>query len=105
MRDRIYRFLDHHNADERKPTQTDAQFYYSTRKKAIGPFKPEMWALGMDEKTALYAALEAQFKFFYEKLNVVNTRSLVDSIVKPVEYHQPMPESARAAGDDLGLAD
>ncbi len=105
LRDRIYRFLDHHNADERKPTQTDAQFYYSTRKKAIGPFKPEMWALGMDEKTALYAALEAQFKFFYEKLNVVNTRSLVDSIVKPVEYHQPMPESARAAGDDLGLAD
>jgi fructose/tagatose bisphosphate aldolase len=105
LRDRIYRFLDQHNADERKPTQTNAQFYYSTRKKAIGPFKPELWGLGMDDKTALYGALEAQFKFFYEKLNVVNTRSLVDSIVKPVEYHQPMPESARAAGDDLGLAD
>jgi fructose/tagatose bisphosphate aldolase len=105
LRDRIYHYLDRHNADERKPTQTDAQFYYSTRKKAIGPFKPELWGLGMDEKTALYAALEAQFKFFYEKLNVVNTRSLIDGIVKPVEYHQPMPASVRAAGDDLGLAD
>ena len=105
LRDTIYRYLDRHNADERKPTQTDAQFYYSTRKKAIGPFKPELWSLGMDEKTALYGALEAQFKFFYEKLNIVNTRSLIDGIVKPVEYHQPMPASARAAGDDLGLAD
>ena len=105
LRDTIYHYLDRHNADERKPSQTDAQFYYSTRKKAIGPFKPELWGLGIDEKTALYAALEAQFKFFYEKLNIGDTRSLIDGIVKPVEYHQPMPESARTAGDDLGLAD
>lgn len=105
LKDKIYRFLDRNNADERKPSQTDAQFYYSTRKKAIGPFKPEMWGLGMDEKSALYQALEDQFVFFYEKLNVVNSKSLIDKIVKPVEYHQPMPASARSAGDDLGLAD
>lgn len=105
LKDKIYRFLDKANADERKPNQTDAQFYYSTRKKAIGPFKPELWSLAKDEKSALYEALEAKFKFFYEKLNVVNTRSLIDQIVKPVEHHQPMPASARAAGDDLGLAD
>ncbi|HXF60508.1 MAG TPA: aldolase, partial [Caldilineaceae bacterium] len=105
LKDKIYRFLDRHNADERKPNQTDAQFYYSTRKKAIGPFKPELWGLGMDEKAALYGALEQQFRFFYEKLNVVETRSLIDRIIEPVEYHQPMPAAARAAGDDLGLAD
>ncbi len=40
------------NADERKASQTDAQFYYKTRKKAIGPFKPEMWALTGDDKDA-----------------------------------------------------
>lgn len=105
LKQQIYRFLDQASADERKPTQTDAQFYYSTRKKAIGPFKPELWGMEQDRKAALYDALEAQFKFFYEKLNVVNTRSLVEKIVKPVEYHQPMPASARRAGDDLGLAD
>ncbi len=105
LRNTIYRYLDRHNADERKPTQTDAQFYYSTRKKAIGPFKPELWGMGADDKTALFGALEAKFKFFFEKLNIVNSRELVDEIVKPVEYHQPMPASARVAGDDLGLAD
>jgi fructose/tagatose bisphosphate aldolase len=105
LKDKIHRFLDKNTADERKPSQTDVQFYYSTRKKAIGPFKPELWGLGMDEKAALYDALEGQFRFFYEKLNVVDTRPLVDRIVEPVEFHQPMPASARAAGDDLGLAD
>ncbi|RME53491.1 MAG: aldolase, partial [Caldilineae bacterium] len=52
-----------------------------------------------------YQSLEDQFRFFYEKLNVVDTRDLVDELVTTIEYHQPMPESARAAGDDLGLAD
>ncbi len=105
LRDRIYRFLDVATADERKPNQTDAQFYYSTRKKALGPFKPELWALDAAAREALYAALEDQFRFFYEKLNVVETRDLVDELVTPVTYHQPVPQIARVAGDDLGLSD
>ena len=32
-------------ADERKPGQTDQQFVYTTRKKAIGPFKRQLWDL------------------------------------------------------------
>ena len=105
LKDTIYRFLDANNADERKPTQTDAQFYYSTRKKAIGPFKPELWGMPEENKAKLYDVLEKQFRFFYEKLNVVNTSELVAQIVSPVEYHQPIPASARVAGDDMGLAD
>src|SRR4029077_5208814 len=30
-------------ADERKPDQSDEQFVYTTRKKAIGPFKRQLW--------------------------------------------------------------
>ena len=74
-------------------------------KKAMGPFKPEMWALTEDEKKVLYQALEDKFTFFYNKLNIVDTRDLVDRLVTVVEYHQPKPASARVAGDDLGLAD
>jgi hypothetical protein len=92
-------------ADERKPNMTDAQFYYKSRKKAMGPFKPEMWAISGATKETLYQALEDQFMFFYKKLNIVNTRELIDSIVTVVEYHQPKPASTRVAGDDLGLAD
>ena len=32
-------------ADERKDGQTDQQFVYTTRKKAIGPFKRQLWDL------------------------------------------------------------
>ena len=105
LKQRIYRFLDMNNADERKSGQTDVQFYYSTRKKAIGPFKPELWTLDGDQKAKLYQALEDQFKFFFEKLNVVNSQDLVKRLITPVAYHQPMPAAARQGGDDLGLAD
>ena len=105
LKQNIYRFLDKANADERKPSMSDAQFYYSTRKKAMGPFKAELWGIDGDDKAALEQALQEKFQFFFEKLNVMGTRELVDEIVTPVEFHQPMPKLPRAAGDDLGLAD
>ena len=101
----IYRYLDVHNADERKAGETDAQFYYKTRKKAMGPFKPELWGMDKESKAALFMAMEEKFRFFYEKLNVTNTRKLIDELVTPVEHHKALPKEARAAGEDLGLAD
>ncbi len=86
------RFLDVAAADERKADMTDAQFYYSSRKKAMGPFKPEMWGMDEESKTDLFQALEEKFQFFFDKLNVSGTRELIDQIVKPVEYHQPVPK-------------
>jgi hypothetical protein len=105
LSEQIHKFLDVAAADERKAGQTDAQFYYKSRKKALGPFKPEMWGLSGEAKEALYCALEEQFVFFYNKLNVTDTRELIDQIVTVVEYHQPRPKSTRVAGDDLGLSD
>lgn len=105
LRDQIYRYLDVHNADERKASETDAQFYYKTRKKAMGPFKPELWGMDAEAKEGIFAAMEEKFHFFYDKLNATNTRDLVDRIVTPVELHKEMPKQARTAGDDLGLAD
>jgi hypothetical protein len=37
-----------HATEERKPKDTEEQFIYKARKKAIGPFKQKMWALGRD---------------------------------------------------------
>lgn len=105
LTEKLHKFLDVAAADERKPNMTDAQFYYKSRKKAMGPFKPEMWAISGATKETLYQALEDQFTFFYKKLNIVGTRELIDRIVTVVEYHQPKPASTRVAGDDLGLAD
>jgi fructose/tagatose bisphosphate aldolase len=105
LKDQIYRWLNVNAADERKAGESDAQFYYKSRKKAMGPFKPELWGLNEEAKAALYQAMEDQFQFFYKKLNVTDTRALVDRFVKPVEVHKAMPKSARTGGDDLGLAD
>jgi len=105
LKDQVYRWLDTNAADERKAGETDVQFYIKTRKKAMGPFKPEIWGMAEEAKEGLFQAMEDRFAFFYEKLNVADTRALVDKLVTPTEVHKPLPKSARTGGDDLGLAD
>ncbi len=105
LKSAIYKYLDKTATGERKATDSDAQFYYKTRKKSLGAYKPEMWSLPADVHQELYGALEKQFEFFFNMLNIVDTKDLVDQLVTVVEYHQPAPKSARGVGDDLGLAD
>ena len=45
LMDEIYAWCEVNAADERKDGQTDEQFLYTTRKKAIGPFKRQLWDL------------------------------------------------------------
>ncbi len=105
LRTQMQKFMDKTSSGERKATDSDAQFYYKTRKKVLGPYKPEMWGLPETVKAELYGALEQKFEFFYKILNVADTRDLIDELVTVVEYHMPAPKSARGVGDDLGLAD
>jgi fructose/tagatose bisphosphate aldolase len=105
LRNKVYAYLEANHADERKSGQTDAQFYYKTRKKALGPFKAEMWQLPEDAKAEIYQALEEEFAFFYDQLNVTDTRKLIDDTVTAIEFHQERPAAARGVGDDMGLAD
>ncbi len=105
LRQEMYAHLDVHHADERGANDSDLVFYLKTRKKALGPFKPELWALPRERAEAIFAGVEEHYAFFFEKLNVVGTRQLVDGIVTPAAHHRPMPELDRGAGDDEGLAD
>ena len=105
LRQEMYAHLDAHHADERGANDSDLVFYLKTRKKALGPFKPELWRMPRERLEAVFAGVEDHYAFFYEKLNVSGTRQLVDRIVTPVAHHKPMPTLARGAGDDEGLAD
>ena len=80
--------------DERKPDQTDQQFVYTTRKKAIGPFKRQLWDL--PEKDEILSAQHRKLTFLFTELGVNGTREMVDRYVKPVELHRPLPEALRA---------
>jgi fructose/tagatose bisphosphate aldolase len=82
-------------ADERKDGQTDQQFVYTTRKKAIGPFKRELWDL--DTKDEILAAQRRKFSFLFTELGVNGSREMVTAYIRPVEVHRSMPDQLREA--------
>jgi hypothetical protein len=91
LKEEIYDYLKKNYADERKEGQTDEQFIYKTRKKAFGPFKAKVWNLSNDVKENIGAAIEDKFVFLFDKLNVGNTRKIVDETIKPVEIMKSPP--------------
>ena len=85
LRSKIYAFLDDNNASDRKPDMTDEQFYYKTRKNAIGPFKRQTWELPADKKAEISLALEEQFRKLFVYLGMEGTRKLVEEKITPVK--------------------
>jgi len=82
-------------ADERKAGQTDQQFVYTTRKKAIGPFKRRLWDL--ETKDDILAAQRRKIAYLFTELRVDDSRAMVDRYIEPTEVHKPVPEALRAA--------
>ena len=82
-------------ADERKPDQTDEQFIYTTRKKAIGPFKRELWDL--ETKDEILATQRRKLSFLFTELGVNGTREMITAYIRPVEVHRPIPDALREA--------
>jgi len=109
LRKEIYDWLNVNAKDERKASDSDEQFIYKTRKKAIGPFKKRFWDLPADVKARLAKAYDEKFSFLFTQLAVVNTRETVDRFVKPLEHHKPQPHPdlvvVEAAPDDADLSD
>jgi fructose/tagatose bisphosphate aldolase len=81
--------------DERKPDQTDTQFVYTARKKAIGPFKRQLWDL--PTKDAILESQAAKVDFLFKQLGTPGSRALVEKNIKPVEFHKLLPEALKAA--------
>jgi fructose/tagatose bisphosphate aldolase len=81
--------------DERKPDQSDQQFVYTTRKKAIGPFKRELWDLAT--KDEILAAQRRKIAFLFTELGVNGSRETVDRYVRPEPQHAPMPDALHEA--------
>jgi len=74
LKNKIYEWIKANLASERKPDQTDEQFIYSSRKKALGPFKKDIMGLPAATRDAIAKEVEAKFEFLFEKLNVGNTK-------------------------------
>jgi fructose/tagatose bisphosphate aldolase len=109
LRREIYRWLDENARDERKATDSDEQFYYKTRKKALGPFKRRLWDLPADAKGKLAEAYDRTFGFLFDQLGVAGTADAVRRHVKAPRFHRREAaegmSAVAAAPDDATLSD
>lgn len=105
LRDEMYAWIREHAQEERKPKDTEEQFLYKARKKAIGPFKKQLWGLPADVRQALGQALEDQFTFLMRKLRVNDTSAVVARFVKPSEAIPTRDEAVLAAGGKITAAE
>jgi len=82
--------------DERKDGMTDSQFVYTTRKKAIGPFKRRLWSLAT--KGEILASQATKLAFLFDQLKVTGTADLLARYVpNGPELHRPAPAALKAA--------
>jgi fructose/tagatose bisphosphate aldolase len=102
LRQEMYAFLDEKNSADRKPDMTDEQFYYKTRKNAIGQFKAELWKMDDAKKDEIGQAWEDQFSKLFTLLAVAGTRKFVDQTIKPVFVQ---PDLKKLLGNDAGEED
>ena len=86
--------------DEWKKGDTEEQFIYKSRKKAIGPFKRRFWDLPADVRAKIGADLEKTFAFLFEQLRVKGTRAATDRYVKPELVSHAEPRAALVAAPD-----
>jgi len=77
LKGRMYDWIKTNLAGEKKADQTEEQFIYSSRKKALGPFKKDIMALPAATRDAIAKEIEAKFEFLFDKLNVGGTRESV----------------------------
>jgi fructose-bisphosphate aldolase class II len=104
LREEIYAWLRANAGDERKAKDTDEQFFYKTRKKALGPFKPALWSLDAETRARLARAYDDKFEFLFTQLGVPGTAADVERHVKTAPMHRRAPTDGgpgvQAAPDD-----
>jgi fructose/tagatose bisphosphate aldolase len=87
LRAEITAWLRANAADEAKSGDSDEQFLYRTRKKALGPFKQALWeAAGTPE---ILETQRAKFQSLFSQLGVGGSRALVERYV--TETSDPLP--------------
>lgn len=86
LKKKIYAYLDKNHAGERKPDMTDDQFYYKSRKRAIGPFKKQIMAIPEKLRNKITVSWENQFRLLFNSLAIGDTKKLVDKFISTPKY-------------------
>ena len=100
LRREVNEWVKREAKEEWKKGDSEEQFLYKSRKKAIGPFKRRFWDLPADVRAAIGADLEKTFAFLFEQLRVKGTRAVTDKYVKPKLVSHAAPRAALVSAPD-----
>ena len=81
LRDTIDTWLSENLKAEWNKDWDKTQFLYKTRKKALGPFKKEMWSLRETEKAPIREKLSEYLTMLFASFNVSNTKDVVNKYI------------------------
>jgi len=101
----MYAWIRENAVEERKPKDTEEQFIYKARKKAIGPFKRKMWSIPDDARRAIGQSLEERFTFLMRQLKIDGTASAVARFVKAPQLPIDRDAEIVAAGGKITAAE
>jgi hypothetical protein len=99
----MYAWIRENAKEEKKASDTDEQFLYKARKKAIGPFKAQMWNLPADIRAAIGKSLEDQFAFLMGKLRINGTSAVIAKHISPHQSVLSLDASKKAAAGTITL--
>jgi fructose/tagatose bisphosphate aldolase len=105
LKSEMYAWIREHALEERKPKDTEEQFIYKARKKAIGPFKPRMWNLSDEARRAIGQSLEERFSFLMKKLKIEDTAGVVSRFVPVPQIPVDREAEVVAAGGKITAAE
>jgi fructose-bisphosphate aldolase, class II len=101
----MYAWVRENAAEERKPSDTEEQFIYKARKKAIGPFKRQMWSIGEQARRAIGQSLEERFTFLMQQLEINGTADVALRFVPVPQVAIDRDEEIVAAGGKITAAE
>ncbi len=96
LKKKIYSWLGENLSSEKKEGETEDQFIYKTRKKALGAFKNDLTNLSDEIHSKIGKELEDKFDFLFQKLKIQNTKELIDKYIKFVKV---VPNVTSHAGE------
>ena len=105
LKSEMYAWIREHALEERKPKDTEEQFIYKARKKAIGPFKPRMWNVSEEARRAIGQSLEERFSFLMKKLKIEETAAVVSRFVSVPQIPIDREAEVVAAGGKITAAE
>jgi len=100
LREQVRAWVVENCASERKVSDSEQQFLYKSRKKAIGPFKRQMWDMPADVLAAISVDLEARFGFLFDQLKIGGTSEVVARYVRAPEMRRSGSRPVAVAAPD-----